>query len=44
VAATASLGGALGGLGSLGGGWTLGPLRNLLMLPALRAEDEHEDE
>ena len=40
----ASLEGALGGLGNLGGGWTLGPLRNLLVLPAVRAEDEHEDE
>ena len=46
TAATASLGRALGGLGSLGGRWTIGPLRSLLMVPAVRAEDvdEHEDE
>ena len=41
----ASLEGALGGLGNLGGGWTLGPLRNLLtVLPAVRAEDEHDED
>jgi len=45
TAATASLKGALGGLGSLGGEWTLGPLRrNLLVLPAVRAEDEHDED